>query len=270
MRVIVPGPLGWQSALPLQMTRSPSTELRAIAVFMMMPPDDRPRKKGGSMGATLTEGTAFSAVAPSQRPVCDAHQSKYSETVFRSCPPGPNTWTLNIQPLGQFRPHRGFLLARSTLLSSVARLLHTAREAGQYLRYVGFCWPVRKCLVAIPNARDFAERALRNILDRDWAASVRLDIGGADHLAPLLGLVGDELAEVGGRAGKCAGSEFGNSRLDLKIGKSSVNFLVELEHDFGGYIFRRGDTEPRIGLITRQEFGYGWNVWQIAPTLACR
>jgi len=78
------------------------------------------------MGATLTDGTAFSAVAPSQRPVCDTHQPKYSETVFRSCPPGPNTWTLNIQPLGQFRPHRGFLLARSTLLSSVARLLHTA------------------------------------------------------------------------------------------------------------------------------------------------
>jgi hypothetical protein len=75
------------------------------------------------MGATLTDGTAFSAVAPSQRPVCDTHQPKYSETVFRSCPPGPNTWTLNIQPLGQFRPHRGFLLARSTLLTSVARLL---------------------------------------------------------------------------------------------------------------------------------------------------
>ena len=41
-------------------------------------------------------------------------------------PPGPNTWTLNILPLGQFRPHRGFLLARPTLLSSVARMLHTA------------------------------------------------------------------------------------------------------------------------------------------------
>ena len=34
---------------------------------------------------------------------------------------------LNIQPLGQFRPHRGFLLARSTLPGSVARLPHTAR-----------------------------------------------------------------------------------------------------------------------------------------------
>src|SRR5262249_20990187 len=79
-----------------------------------------PRKKGGSRWGQRT------AVAPSQWPGCHAHQSKYSEAVFRSCPPGPNTWTLNIQPLGQFRPHRGFLLARSTLLTSVARLLHTA------------------------------------------------------------------------------------------------------------------------------------------------
>src|SRR5215813_1070997 len=38
MRVIVPGPQGWQSSLPIQMTRSPNTSLRAIAVFMMMPP----------------------------------------------------------------------------------------------------------------------------------------------------------------------------------------------------------------------------------------
>ena len=49
------------------------------------------------------------------------------ERYFGHVAPGPNTWTLNIQPLGQFRPHRSFLLARSTLPSSVARLLHTAR-----------------------------------------------------------------------------------------------------------------------------------------------
>src|SRR5215475_3955534 len=121
-------------------------------------------------------------------------------------------------------------------------------------------------LYSITSSALFAERDLWNIL----GGLLRFDVGGTYHLAPLLGFICDELAEVGRRAGKCAGSEFGNSRLDLKIGKSSVNFLVELEHDFGGYIFRRGDTEPRIGLITRQEFGYGWNVWQIAPTLACR
>ena len=122
------------------------------------------------MGATLTDGTAFSAVAPSQWPVCHAHQSKYSEAVFRSCPPGPNTWTLNIQPLGQFRPHRGFLLARPTLLSSVARLLHTAgcravpSLCGLRLARAVPCGLMHcsKCLVASPNGRDFAERELWN------------------------------------------------------------------------------------------------------------
>ena len=34
------------------------------------------RKWGGIDGLSLGNGTAFSAVAPSQRPVCDAHQSK--------------------------------------------------------------------------------------------------------------------------------------------------------------------------------------------------
>ena len=37
MRMIVPVPLGWQLSLPIQMTRSPNTSLRAIAVFIMMP-----------------------------------------------------------------------------------------------------------------------------------------------------------------------------------------------------------------------------------------
>ena len=158
--------------------------------------------------------------------MCDAHQSKYSETVFRSCPPGPNTWTLNIQPLGQFRPHRGFLLARSTLLSSVARLLHTAREAGQYLRYVGFCWPVRKCLVAIPNARDFAERALRNILDRDWAASVRLDVGRADHLTPFLGFLSHQLPEFSRRHRHGLAGKLGQTGLQLRVGQYRVHRLI--------------------------------------------
>ena len=35
---------------------------------------------------------------------------------------------------------------------------------------------------------------------RSNPASLRLDVGRPDHLAPLLGFVGDELAEVGGRA----------------------------------------------------------------------
>jgi hypothetical protein len=72
--------------------------------------------------ALLRNGTAFSAVAPSQRPVRRPSIQNIRERYFDHIPPGPNTWTLNIQPLGRFHPHHHFLLARSTLPSSVARL----------------------------------------------------------------------------------------------------------------------------------------------------
>src|SRR5262249_35634448 len=187
MRVIVPGPLGWQSSLPIQMTRSPSTSLRAIAVFMMMPPDDRPRKKGGSMGGNA-QGR-HSLVAPSQRPVCDAHQSEYSDTVFRSCPPAQNTSTLNIQPSVPPTPR---LSVSPT---------HIAQQCGPLATYRGMpgstfaMWasagPCRALPCAVtrthalqqmprrkPDGRDFAERVLRNI----WPGSrgsLRLDVGDA-------------------------------------------------------------------------------------------
>jgi len=44
-------------------------------------------------------------------------------------------------------------------------------------------------------------RTLRNIR-LGLPGSFRLDVGGPEHLAPLLRFVGDELAEIGGRARK--------------------------------------------------------------------
>jgi hypothetical protein len=77
-----------------------------------------------SAGSGLVgNSSAFSALAPSQRPMYDAHQPKIFESGISIMSPGPNTWTLNIQPLDQFRPHCG----RSTLSNTVACLLHTAR-----------------------------------------------------------------------------------------------------------------------------------------------
>ena len=55
MRVIVPGLRGWQSSVPIQMTRSANASLRATAVFMTMPPNRSP-KEVGSMGDA--QGTA--------------------------------------------------------------------------------------------------------------------------------------------------------------------------------------------------------------------
>jgi hypothetical protein len=39
-----------------------------------------------------------------RRPSIQNIRERYSDHV----PPGPNIWTLNIQPLGQFRPHSAF------------------------------------------------------------------------------------------------------------------------------------------------------------------
>ena len=94
---------------------------RHFRIFRQVADTSPPRAEGNHPNPCLSW-----RVRPLLMAQDDKDKIRYSETVFRSCPPGPNTWTLNIQPLGQFRPHRGFLLARSTLLSSVARLLHTA------------------------------------------------------------------------------------------------------------------------------------------------
>src|SRR5262245_59444604 len=47
----------------------------------------------GIDGQSLGNGTAFSAVAPSQQPALAARRSNYSGVVL---PPGPNSWPLNI------------------------------------------------------------------------------------------------------------------------------------------------------------------------------
>src|SRR5215471_7878016 len=64
----------------------------------------------------------------------------------------------------------------------------------------------------------FAERTLRNI-GIETTASVRLDVGRPDHLTPLVGLFGDEPADVGGRARKQHAAHFSEPRLDLGISK---------------------------------------------------
>src|SRR5215467_11674992 len=87
-----------------------------------MPLADRPLKSRDRRAAH-GNGTAFSAVAPSSGPYWPPVDPITREWY---CPPGPNSWPLNIQPLVQFPPHCDFLLTLSTSPSSVAHLLHTA------------------------------------------------------------------------------------------------------------------------------------------------
>src|SRR5262249_53554953 len=58
-----------------------------------------------------------------------------------------------------------------------------------------------------------------------------LDAGELDHLGPFLGLIGDELAEIGRRTGEHGATKLGKPRLDLGIGECGVGLPVELVDD---------------------------------------
>ena len=62
-------------------------------------------------------------------------------------------------------------------------------------------------------------------LDR-VTASVRLDVEGPDDVAPLLGFLGDQLAELGRRSRQRRAAEVGEPRLHPRIGKVGIDLLV--------------------------------------------
>jgi hypothetical protein len=59
------------------------------------------------------------------------------------------------------------------------------------------------------------------------AVSLRLDVGIPDHFAPLLGVVDNELAKLGGRG--CIGlqAQIDEPRLKLRAGKRLIHELIE-------------------------------------------
>src|SRR5215472_3122390 len=63
-------------------------------------------------------------MAHSEHALCAGHRSNIREW-YCDHAPRPNTWPLNIEPLGRFRPQRDFLSAPTTSRRSVARLPHT-------------------------------------------------------------------------------------------------------------------------------------------------
>src|SRR5215470_9642198 len=55
---------------------------------------------------------------------------------------------------------------------------------------------------------------------------IRFDADGLHHLAPLLGFLGDQLAEVSGRTRKHRAAEVIEPRFHVGIGEASVDLLV--------------------------------------------
>src|SRR5262245_42987940 len=93
-------------------------------------------------------------------------------------------------------------------------------------------------------------------------ASFCLDVRRPDHLAPLLGFLGDQLAEVGGQAGKNRAAQAGKLCLELGVGEARVNFLVELVNNLRRCVLGRADAIPLARLEARQEFSHSWDARQ--------
>ena len=69
-----------------------------------------------------------------------------------------------------------------------------------------------------------------------------------DHLAPFLGFVGHQLAEVGGGARKQNRADLGEPRLRLRIGQDSLTALLSLSTISAGVPF--GAARPYQALAS--------------------
>src|SRR5262249_8786294 len=92
-------------------------------------------------------------------------------------------------------------------------------------------------------------------------SSLRLDASGLEHLAPLLGFIGEELAEFRGRHRQRHGAEVGQSSLYPWIRKRGVDFSIEPVDDAGRSVLGCAEADQKGCFIARQKFADGWEVW---------
>src|SRR5262249_46945305 len=103
-----------------------------------------------------------------------------------------------------------------------------------------------------------------------WSrGSLRLDARELHNLAPLLGFVGNELAEIGRRAWEYRAAKVGKPRNHLGIGESHVNFLVQFFYDVRWRVPGGTDAERRARLIARNKIAYGWHMRQRRRARRC-
>src|SRR5262249_11276373 len=118
----------------------------------------------------------------------------------------------------------------------------------------------RSRIFASWSASDDRARAVRmvkaespnGIYGMSWCAGLlRLEARELHDLAPLLGFIDDEPAEIGGWTPRGGRPHLGKPRLDPRIGKARIDLLVEPGDDVGGGIRGRDDARPAGRLETR-------------------
>src|SRR5580704_1495508 len=113
--------------------------------------------------------------------------------------------------------------------------------------------PMRRCTVPLLLVfRDLVR----------WPRSDRLDVGCADHFAPFLGVIADELAEIGWGAGEHHAAEPGEPRFHLGIVKGRPYFNIEFLDYRRWRVSGRNEPDPLARFKTRNELAESWNVRQ--------
>src|SRR5215510_9425546 len=108
----------------------------------------------------------------------------------------------------------------------------------------------------------FEERDVMEFSARQWPDSFGLDVCGPDHLAPLLGFGGEELAKFGRLTGKRCIAQIAESRFHLGAHETRIGLPVEPFDDVRRRIPGGAQAKPRARLVARHEITEYRNVRQ--------
>src|SRR5262245_22433366 len=98
--------------------------------------------------------------------------------------------------------------------------------------------------------------ATESLFELSAGASLRLDLSSADDLTPLFGLVSDELAEIGRRAGQGGSSHAREARLQCGIREALVHRGIEPVDDLWRRMARHAEPEPVADVIAGHEIAH--------------
>src|SRR5262245_53056795 len=145
---------------------------------------------------------------------------------------------------------RALKIGKNGMKSALARYADSSRTSREVRE-------VPTAVIAAIRRTGFMEYRLDS-----GSASVRLDVEGSDHLAPLFGFGGNELCKVAGRDDKRRASKVGKPCLHLGIGEARVDLLVELVDDLGRRGLRCADAIPCARLVAWHELSHSWDARQ--------
>src|SRR5215475_5724483 len=112
----------------------------------------------------------------------------------------------------------------------------------------GILWSGQHFLMLSITGYDPTRKSRREVVE--YRTLFSLDACCSNHLAPLLGFVGNEFAELGGRECKRRAAQIGKPCLQLWVGEARVDHRVDLVNDTDGCVPRCAQPKHGARLIT--------------------